>query len=41
MPKATNVYNQDSIEVLEGLEPGDKVITSGYDNYGDSDVLMF
>ena len=21
MPKATNVYNQDSIEVLEGLEP--------------------
>ena len=28
-------------EVLEGLEPGEKVITSGYDTYGDSDVLVF
>ena len=28
-------------EVLEGLEPGEKVITSSYDNYGDSDVLIF
>ena len=28
-------------EVLEGLEPGEKVITSSYDNYGDSDVLVF
>ena len=26
-------------EVLEGLNPGDKVITSGYDNFGDSDKL--
>ena len=33
--------NPQYYEVLEGLEPGDKVITSGYDNYGDSDVLMF
>ena len=28
-------------EVLEGLEPGETVITSGYDTYGDSDVLVF
>ena len=28
-------------EVLEGLEPGERVITSGYDTYGDSDVLVF
>ena len=33
--------NPQYYEVLEGLEPGDKVITSGYDNYGASDVLMF
>ena len=33
--------NPQYYEVLEGLEPGDKVITSGYDNYGDSDVLLF
>lgn len=26
-------------EVLEGLEPGEKVITSSYDNFGDKDVL--
>lgn len=28
-------------EVIEGLEPGEKVITSSYDNFGDSDVLLF
>ena len=33
--------NPQYYEVLEGLEPGDKVITSGYDTFGDSDVLMF
>ena len=33
--------NPQYYEVLEGLEPGEKVITSGYDTYGDSDVLMF
>jgi HlyD family secretion protein len=27
-------------EVLEGLEPGERVITSGYDNFGDVDVLV-
>ncbi|MBQ6087615.1 MAG: HlyD family efflux transporter periplasmic adaptor subunit [Bacteroidales bacterium] len=33
--------NPQYYEVLEGLEPGERVITSGYDNYGDSDVLLF
>jgi HlyD family secretion protein len=27
-------------EVLEGLEPGEKVITSGYDNFGNNEVLV-
>ena len=27
-------------EVLEGLAPGEKVITSGYDNFGDNEVLI-
>lgn len=33
--------NPQYYEVLEGLEPGENVITSGYDTYGDSDVLVF
>ena len=33
--------NPQYYEVLEGLKPGEKVITSGYDTYGDSDVLVF
>ena len=33
--------NPQYYEVLEGLEPGEKVITSSYDNYGDSDILVF
>ena len=33
--------NPQYYEVLEGLEPGEQVITSGYDTYGDSDVLVF
>ncbi len=28
-------------EVLEGLNPGVQVITSSYDNFGDSDVIVF
>ncbi|MDO4215634.1 MAG: HlyD family efflux transporter periplasmic adaptor subunit [Bacteroidales bacterium] len=32
--------NPQYYEVLEGLEPGEKVITSGYDNYGENDVLI-
>lgn len=33
--KNTRVY-----EVLEGLKPGEKVVTSSYDNYGDVDKLV-
>ncbi len=33
--------NPQYYEVLEGLEPGEKVITSGYETYGDSDMLVF
>ena len=33
--------NPQYYEVLEGLEAGEKVITSGDDTYGDSDVLVF
>ena len=33
--------NPQFYEVLEGLEPGEKVITSGYDNFGDHEVLVF
>ena len=33
--------NPQYYEVLEGLVPGEKVITSSYDNFGESDVLVF
>ena len=33
--------NPQYYEVLEGLESGEKVIISGYETYGDSDVLIF
>ena len=33
--------NPQFYEVLEGLRPGEKVITSGYDNFGDIEVLVF
>ena len=33
--------NPQFYEILEGLEPGEKVITSGYDNFGDNEVLVF
>jgi HlyD family secretion protein len=32
--------NPDYFEVLNGLIPGDKVVTSSYDNYGDVDKLV-
>lgn len=32
--------NSENYEVLEGLKPGDKVITSSYDNFGDNEVLI-
>ena len=33
--------NPQYYEVLEGLEPGERVIVSGYDSFGDNDVLKF
>ena len=33
--------NPQFYEVLEGLEPREHVITSGYDNFGDNEVLIF
>ena len=32
--------NSENYEVLEGLQPGDKVITSSYENFGNSEVLL-
>ena len=29
-----------SFEVLEGLKPGDQVVTSAYENFGDAEVLI-
>ncbi len=33
--------NPEYFEVLEGLKPGEKVITSSYENFGDIEVLEF
>ena len=33
--------NPQYYEVLEGLEPGERVITSSYDTFGEADVLVF
>ena len=33
--------NPKQYEVLEGLRPGDRVITSGYSRYGDVEVLAW
>lgn len=32
--------NTENFEVLDGLDPGEKVITSSYDNFGDNEVLV-
>ncbi len=32
--------NPDYYEILSGLQPGDKVVTSSYENYGDMDELV-
>ena len=34
-------WNTDVYEVLDGLKPGDRVITSSYDGYGDMQRLVF
>jgi HlyD family secretion protein len=33
--------NPEYFEVLDGLKPGEKVITSSYENFGDNEVLEF
>ena len=33
--------NPQYYEVLEGLQPGERVVVSGYDNFGDNEVLLF
>ncbi len=35
------MQNPDYFTVLEGLEEGEKVVTSGYDTFGDKDRLVF
>jgi HlyD family secretion protein len=32
--------NTENFEILEGLKPGDKVITSSYENFGNNEVLL-
>ncbi|SDK38319.1 HlyD family secretion protein [Catalinimonas alkaloidigena] len=32
--------NTENFEVLEGLQPGERVITSSYENFGDKEVLV-
>ena len=39
-PLRIGKQNPKYYEVLEGLNPGDKVITSSYDNFGDSDKII-
>ena len=38
-PEATNTYDASSIEVLEGLEAGEVVITSAYTPFKQMEVL--
>ena len=33
--------NTENFEVLSGLEPGDRVITSSYSHFGDNEVLVW
>ncbi len=33
--------NPEFYEVLSGIEPGEQVITSSYENFGDNEVLEF
>lgn len=38
---ALGMYNPQAFQVLENLEPGEKVITSSYEDFGDYDKLVF
>ncbi|HET8753122.1 MAG TPA: efflux RND transporter periplasmic adaptor subunit [Salinimicrobium sp.] len=41
VPIQLGSQNTEYYEILQGLEPGDKVITSSYDNYGEVEELVF
>ena len=32
--------NSENYEVIDGLSPGEKVVTSSYDNFGDNEILV-
>ena len=38
--EAEKEYNASQIQVLEGLEAGEKVIVSSYESYKDNEVLV-
>ena len=39
-PIEPGCQNPQQYEVLSGLQPGDKVLVSGYDKLGDAEVLL-
>ena len=39
-PVALGRQSPSAVEVVDGLQPGDRVVTSGYDAFGDADVLV-
>ena len=41
VPITIGRQNPRQYEITEGLQPGDCVITSGYDNFGDAEELVF
>lgn len=41
VPVSIGRQNSMQYEITEGLQPGDCVITSGYDNFGDAEELVF
>ncbi len=40
VPISVGRQNPQQYEIVGGLKPGDKVIVSGYDNFGDAEVLI-
>ena len=40
IPISVGRQNPQQYEIIDGLKPGDKVIVSGYDNFGDAEVLI-
>ena len=40
VPISIGRQNPQQYEIMEGLQPGDKIITSGYDTFGDAEELI-